>query len=31
MIHSLGGWDKFNDLVQAAYQQKDHAWKSYYY
>jgi hypothetical protein len=24
MIHSLG-WDKFNDKVQAAYQQKDHA------
>jgi hypothetical protein len=24
MINSLG-WDKFNDLVQAAYQQKDHA------
>jgi hypothetical protein len=24
MIHSLG-WDKFNDLVQAAYQTKDHA------
>ncbi len=24
MIHSLG-WDKFNDSVQAAYQQKDHA------
>jgi hypothetical protein len=24
MIHSLG-WDKFNDMVQAAYQQKDHA------
>jgi hypothetical protein len=30
MINSLG-WDKFNDLVQAAYQQKDHAWKSYCY
>jgi len=24
MIYSLG-WDKFNDSVQAAYQQKDHA------
>jgi hypothetical protein len=24
MIHSLG-WDKFNDSVQAAYQQRDHA------
>ena len=24
MIHSLG-WAKFNDSVQAAYQQKDHA------
>jgi hypothetical protein len=25
MIHSIGGWDKFNDSVQAAYQTKDHA------
>jgi hypothetical protein len=25
MIHSLGGWDKFDDSVQAAYQQRDHA------
>jgi hypothetical protein len=25
MIHSINGWDKFNDSVQAAYQTKDHA------
>jgi hypothetical protein len=25
MIHSIGGWDKFNDSVQAAYQTKDYA------
>jgi hypothetical protein len=25
MIHSIGGWDKFNNSVQAAYQTKDHA------
>jgi hypothetical protein len=31
MIHSIGGWDKFNDSVQAAYQTKDHAWKTYCY
>ena len=23
MIHSFGGWDKFNDSVQAAYQESD--------
>ena len=25
MIHGLGGWAKFEDSVQAAYQQRDHA------
>ena len=24
MIHSISGWDKFNDSVQAVYQTKDH-------
>ena len=30
MIHRLD-WAKFNDSVQAAYQTKDHAWKTYCY
>jgi hypothetical protein len=25
MIYGLGGWAKFEDSVQAAYQQRDHA------